>query len=73
MSLNNNRKYIDTTLKGIVEGYRDDGTVILRSEHDAPEVDGLVYAVSQRDVVPGDIEEVKITNADEYDLYGEII
>lgn len=73
ISLNNNRKYIDTTLKCIVEGYSDDGTVILRSEHDAPEVDGLVYAVSQRDVVPGDIEEVKITNADEYDLYGEII
>ena len=73
ISLNNNRKYIDTTLKCIVEGYSDDGTVILRSEHDAPEVDGLVYAVSQHDVVPGDIEEVKITNADEYDLYGEII
>ena len=73
ISLNNNRKYIDTTLKCIVEGYCDDGTVILRSEHDAPEVDGLVYAVSQHDVVPGDIEEVKITNADEYDLYGEII
>lgn len=73
ISLNNNRKYIDTTLKCIVEGYSDDGTVILRSEHDAPEVDGLVYAVTQHDVVPGDIEEVKITNADEYDLYGEII
>ena len=73
ISLNNNRKYIDSTLKCIVEGYSDDGTVILRSEHDAPEVDGLVYAVTQHDVVPGDIEEVKITNADEYDLYGEII
>ncbi|MBR1620086.1 30S ribosomal protein S12 methylthiotransferase RimO [bacterium] len=73
ISLKNNQKYIDTTLKCIVEGYSDDGTVILRSEHDAPEVDGLVYAVSQRAVIPGDIEEVKITNADDYDLYGEII
>lgn len=72
ISLKNNQKYIDTTLKCIVEGYSDDGTVILRSEHDAPEVDGLVYAVSERNVVPGDIEEVKITNADDYDLYGEI-
>lgn len=72
ISLKNNQKYVDTTLKCIVEGYSDDGMVILRSEHDAPEVDGLVYAVSQHTVVPGDIEEVKITNADEYDLYGEI-
>jgi ribosomal protein S12 methylthiotransferase len=72
ISLKNNQKYIDTTLKCIVEGYSDDGTVVLRSEHDAPEVDGLVYAVSQRAVIPGDIEEVKITNADDYDLYGEI-
>ena len=73
ISLNNSKKYIDTTLKCIVEGYTDDGTVILRSEHDAPEVDGLVYAVSEKSVVPGDIEDVRITGADEYDLYGEII
>ncbi len=73
ISLNNNQKYIGTTLKCIVEGYTDEGTVILRSEHDAPEVDGLVYAVSPKSVVPGDIEDVKITDADEYDLYGEIL
>ena len=73
ISLNNNQKYIGTTLKCIVEGYTDEGTVILRSEHDAPEVDGLVYAISSRPVDPGDIEDVKITDADEYDLYGEIL
>ena len=73
ISLNNNQKYIGTTLKCIVEGYTDEGTVILRSEHDAPEVDGLVYAISLRPVVPGDIVDVKITDADEYDLYGEIL
>lgn len=73
ISLANNRKYIDTTLKCIVEGYSDDGTVILRSEHDAPEVDGLVYAISREPVVPGDIENVRINDADEYDLYGDIV
>ena len=31
ISLNNNQKYIGTTLKCIVEGYTDEGTVILRS------------------------------------------
>lgn len=68
-----NRKYIDNILPCIVEGYTDDGVVIMRSQHDAPEVDGLVYASSPRQVVPGDIENVKITNSDEYDLFGEIL
>lgn len=73
ISLENNEKYIDSTIKCIVEGYTDDGIVILRSEHDAPEIDGVVYAKSNEPVVPGDIEEVKITRADEYDLFGEIV
>ena len=73
LSLENNQKYINTNLKCIVEGYTDDGVIILRSEHDAPEVDGLVYASCGRQVVPGDIETVKITEADEYDLFGEIL
>lgn len=73
ISLENNKKYINTGLKCIVEGYTDDGVIILRSEHDAPEIDGLVYASSTRTVVPGDIEHVKINDADEYDLFGEII
>lgn len=73
ISLENNKKYIDTTIKCIVEGFTDDGVIILRSEHDAPEIDGVVYATSERPVVPGDLEDVKITGADEYDLFGEII
>ena len=73
ISLENNEKYIGSTIKCIVEGYTDDGIVILRSEHDAPEIDGVVYAKSNELVVPGDIEEVKITRANEYDLFGEIV
>ena len=72
ISLENNQKYINKVLDCIVEGYTDNGTVILRSEHDAPEIDGLVYAQATGQVVPGDIESVIITNADEYDLYGKI-
>ncbi|MCM1338373.1 MAG: 30S ribosomal protein S12 methylthiotransferase RimO [Muribaculaceae bacterium] len=73
ISLENNEKYIGSTIKCIVEGYTDDGVIILRSEHDAPEIDGVVYATSEAPVVPGDIEEVKITRADKYDLFGEIV
>lgn len=73
ISLENNQKHIGLSLKCIVEGYTDDGVIILRSEHDAPEIDGLVYATSGREVIPGDIETVRITSADEYDLFGEVI
>ena len=73
ISLKNNQSRIGKTLKCIVEGYTDDGVIIMRSEYDAPEIDGVVYATSERQVVPGDIEDVKITKADEYDLFGEII
>lgn len=67
-----NQGYIGKTLPCIVEGIIDDGVIIMRSEHDAPEIDGLVYAKSERPVIPGDIENVLIDNADEYDLFGVI-
>lgn len=67
-----NESYIGKTLPCIIEGITDDGFVIARTEHDAPEVDGLVYIKTDKQVVPGDIEDVKITSATEYDLYGEI-
>lgn len=65
-----NERYVGKTIPCIVEGFTDDGLIILRSEHDAPEIDGMVYATSNNSVVPGDIENVKIERADEYDLYG---
>jgi ribosomal protein S12 methylthiotransferase len=67
-----NETYIGKTLPCIVEGFTDEGAVILRSEHDAPEIDGLVYAKTQTPVTPGDIENVLITSTDNYDMYGEI-
>lgn len=67
-----NQTYIGKLLPCIVEGFTDEGVVIMRSQHDAPEIDGLVYAKSDRNVVPGDIENVLIDGADEYDLFGKL-
>lgn len=67
-----NEAYIGKTIPCIVEGFTDDGVVIMRSEHDAPEIDGMVYANADRPVVPGDIEEVLIERADDYDLFGSL-
>lgn len=68
-----NQSYIGKTIPCIVESYTDDGVIIMRSEHDAPEIDGLVYATSDKPVVPGDIENVLINKADEYDLFGKVV
>lgn len=68
-----NQAYIGKTISCIVEGFTDDGVVIMRSQHDAPEIDGVVYARSNEPVVPGDIENVLIEKSDEYDLFGRIV
>ncbi len=68
-----NEGYVGKTLPCIVEGFTDDGLVLMRSQYDAPEIDGMVYANSNDAVVPGDIVNVKINSADDYDLFGEIV
>jgi ribosomal protein S12 methylthiotransferase len=41
-----------------------------RSKGDAPEIDGVVHVASRRPLRLGDIVNVKIERADEYDLHG---
>lgn len=62
---------IGKTLQVIVDEIDEDG-IIARSQADAPEIDGVVYVdnFSGQDVQVGQIISVKITNADEYDLWG---
>ena len=36
-------------------------------------IDGRVYFTSDGEIVQGEIYEVRITSADEYDLYGECV
>ena len=73
ISLQRNMSRIGDVYPCIVEAITDDGVLIMRSPYDAPEIDGLVYANTASVCCPGDIEMVKITNADEYDLFGEIV
>ena len=67
-----NKTFVGQTLPCIIESFTDDGLVVARSQHDAPEIDGVVYIDTKKQVVPGDIEDVLITNSDAYDLYGTI-
>ena len=72
ISLERNRSFIGKRIPCIIEAYSDDGDVVARSQFDAPEIDGVVTIRTDKHVVPGDIELVKIVDATEYDLMGEI-
>ncbi|NIC04200.1 30S ribosomal protein S12 methylthiotransferase RimO [Billgrantia bachuensis] len=51
----------------------DEEGPIGRSEADAPEIDGMVFLDSKRTLRPGDVVRARVTNADEYDLWAEVI
>lgn len=67
-----NSTFIGKTIPCIVEGITNEGLVIARSQRDAAEIDGIVYIETKKTLVPGDIENVLIKSADEYDLYGMV-
>ena len=53
----------------LVDGL-DENVAIARSFADAPEIDGQVYVLDGQGLQAGDLVNVKITDADEYDLSG---
>lgn len=73
ISLARNKSFIGKIIPCIIEAYSDNGEVVARSQYDAPEIDGVVNIKTDVQVIPGDIELVKITGADEYDLQGVIV
>ena len=72
ISLERNRSFIGKKIPCIIEAFADNGEVVARSQFDAPEIDGIVSIKTDKHVVPGDIELVKIIDATEYDLVGEL-
>jgi ribosomal protein S12 methylthiotransferase len=51
----------------------DEDGAIGRSSADAPEIDGCVYVSSEKTLKAGDLVRVRVTESDEYDLWGEAI
>lgn len=62
---------IGKTIKAIVDRWEDD-TWVLRSQHDAPEVDTEIYVKDHAGIETGQFFNIRITAADDYDLHGEI-
>jgi ribosomal protein S12 methylthiotransferase len=69
ISLDRNGAQVGRTLDVLFEG-QGDGLSIGRSYRDAPEIDGLVLV--HGDAPLGEMAPVRITEAMEYDLMGEL-
>ena len=50
---------------------REGGKLIARSRGDAPDIDGLVYVTTRRQVAPGELLRVRVLRADDYDLHAK--
>ncbi|WP_420559659.1 30S ribosomal protein S12 methylthiotransferase RimO [Tepidicaulis sp.] len=59
---------VGTMIDVIVDEVDGEGA-IARSKADAPEIDGNVFLNGDTDVKPGDIVQVRVEHADEYDLW----
>src|SRR5262249_40374259 len=68
-----NRRLIGQKLSVLVEGPSDEHEYVMMGRHQgqAPEIDGQVY-LSGGEARPGEIREVEITQASDYDLVGEL-
>lgn len=65
-------KWIGRQLQVIIEGRLPEEQIYCaRSYQDAPDIDGLVFVQSERELFSGDFMTVKITEASDYDLVGE--
>ena len=71
ISFEKNQKKIGTTLRTLIEK-REDGRYIGRTEADAPDVDNEVIISSDKTIDIGSFQDVKITDAYEFDLVGEL-
>lgn len=67
-----NQKKIGKVFKVLIDGIEGD-YYVGRTEYDSPEVDPVVYIPKSKRLKKGNFYNVKITDAREYDLYGEIV
>ena len=74
ISYEKNLQMIGSTQKVLVEGYLvDDDVYVGRTYRDAPGVDGIVFVSAPYELISGSFVDVKITEANEYDLTGVIV
>ena len=67
-----NKRFIGKEIPVLIEGIFSNGQIIARSYRDAPDIDGLVYIKTEKNIIPGEIEQAKVYEVNEYDLFAEI-
>ncbi len=67
-----NQQKIGKTYKVIIDK-KESEYFVGRTEFDSPEVDGEVLITTEKELQRGDFVSVKITGAEDYDLYGEVV
>lgn len=74
ISYDKSQSYIGSTMKVLIEGKLPEENVYIgRTYRDAPNVDGYCFVSCPYELMSGDFVNVKITEAKEYDLVGEVI
>jgi ribosomal protein S12 methylthiotransferase len=63
---------IGKTMKVLIDEVDEEGA-IARSSADAPDIDGVVYINDGQELEVGQMVEVRITDSDEHDLWGELV
>ncbi|RQD75411.1 MAG: 30S ribosomal protein S12 methylthiotransferase RimO [Candidatus Syntrophonatronum acetioxidans] len=71
ISLKKNQSFVSKSLEVLVEGKISPGLFYGRFYGQAPEVDGVVYINSSRQLIPGQMIKTRITRSYTYDLEGE--
>ncbi len=67
-----NESKVGDTVTVMVDGTDEDGAYLGRTVYDAPEIDNTVIFASDEELVPGDMVQVNITDAFDYDLVGKM-
>lgn len=73
VSFEKNQAFVGRILEAIVEECADEGVFEARTYRDMIEIDGLVFIHTDKSLRKGQFVKVKITDALEYDLIGELI
>lgn len=67
-----NESKVGDTMTVMADGTDEDGAYLGRTVYDAPEIDNTVIFTADEELVPGDMVQVKITDAFDYDLVGKM-
>jgi ribosomal protein S12 methylthiotransferase len=66
------QRKIGKTMQVLIDEVDEEGA-IARSSADAPDIDGVVYINDGQDLEVGQFVNVRITDSDEHDLWGELV